>query len=86
MPAALDLWRIAPTHPTAKQWSRALEGRTPANAGLAPLPLPMIAAKAHARNFVTGAMTHAFSAGMVAGDVPCRRADMGRRYRCAGRA
>ncbi len=29
--------------------------------GLAPLSLSMIAAKAHARNFVTGAMAHAFS-------------------------
>jgi CO/xanthine dehydrogenase Mo-binding subunit len=29
--------------------------------GLAPLSLPSIAAKAHARNDVTGAMTHAFS-------------------------
>ena len=29
--------------------------------GLAPLSLPMIAAKAHARNDVTGAMAHAFS-------------------------
>ena len=29
--------------------------------GLAPLPLPAIAARAHARNFVTGAMAHGFS-------------------------
>src|SRR5258705_10544244 len=29
--------------------------------GLAPLPLPAVAAKAHARNGVTGAMAHAFS-------------------------
>jgi len=54
MAGALDLWRIAPTHPTAKQGSRALEGRTPANAGFGAATLPMIAAKAHARNFVTG--------------------------------
>jgi CO/xanthine dehydrogenase Mo-binding subunit len=61
-PAALDLWRIAPTHPTAKRWEAARwkDGRL-LMPGLASLPLPMIAAKAHARNFVTGAMTHAFS-------------------------
>jgi CO/xanthine dehydrogenase Mo-binding subunit len=61
-PAALDLWGIAPTHPTAKQWEAARwkDGHL-LMPGLAPLSLPMIAAKAHARNFVTGAMAHAFS-------------------------
>jgi CO/xanthine dehydrogenase Mo-binding subunit len=61
-PAALDLWGIAPTHPTAKQWQAARwkDGQL-LMPGLAPLSLPMIAAKAHARNFVTGAMAHAFS-------------------------
>jgi CO/xanthine dehydrogenase Mo-binding subunit len=61
-PAALDLWGIAPTNPTAKQWEAARwkDGHL-LMPGLAPLSLPMIAAKAHARNFVTGAMAHAFS-------------------------
>jgi CO/xanthine dehydrogenase Mo-binding subunit len=61
-PAALDLWGIAPTHPTAKQWEIARwEDGHLLMPGLAPLSLSMIAAKAHARNFVTGAMAHAFS-------------------------
>ncbi len=61
-PAALDLWGIAPTHPTAKQWEAARwkDGHL-LMPGLAPLSLPSIAAKAHARNVVTGAMAHAFS-------------------------
>jgi CO/xanthine dehydrogenase Mo-binding subunit len=61
-PAALDLWGIAPTHPTAKQWEAARwkDGNL-LMAGLAPLALPAIAAKAHARHDVTGAMAHAFS-------------------------
>jgi len=61
-PAALDLWRIAPTNPTAKQWEAARwkDGYL-LMPGLAPLSLPSIAAKAHARNDVTGAMAHAFS-------------------------
>ena len=61
-PAALDLWGIAPTNPTAKQWEAARwkDGRL-LMPGLAPLSLPMIAARAHARNYVTGAMAHAFS-------------------------
>src|SRR5258705_9969948 len=61
-PAALDLWGIAPTHPTARQWEAARwkDGHL-LMPDLAPLSLPSIAAKAHARNFVTGAMAHAFS-------------------------
>ena len=61
-PAALDLWGIAPTHPTAKQWEAARwkDGNL-LMPGLAPLALPAIAAKAHARHDVTGAMAHAFS-------------------------
>ena len=61
-PAALDLWGIAPTNPTAKQWEAARwkDGHL-LMPGLAPLSLPSIAAKAHARNDVTGAMAHAFS-------------------------
>src|SRR5712672_1173445 len=63
-PAALDLWGIAPTHPTAKQWEAARwkDGHL-LMPSLAPLALPMIAAKSHARNFVTGATAHAFSRG-----------------------
>jgi CO/xanthine dehydrogenase Mo-binding subunit len=61
-PAALELWGIAPTHPTAKQWEAARwKDAQLLMPGLAPLSLPMIAAKAHARSFVTGAMAHAFS-------------------------
>jgi CO/xanthine dehydrogenase Mo-binding subunit len=61
-PAALELWGIAPTHPTAKQWEAARwkDGHL-VMPGLTPLALPAVAAKAHARNFVTGAMAHAFS-------------------------
>jgi CO/xanthine dehydrogenase Mo-binding subunit len=61
-PAALDLWGIAPTNPTAKQWEAARwkDGHL-LMPGLAQLSLPSIAAKAHARNDVTGAMAHAFS-------------------------
>ena len=61
-PAALELWGIAPTHPTAKQWEAARwkDGQL-VMPGLTPLALPALAAKAQARNFVTGAMAHAFS-------------------------
>ncbi|HUE09955.1 MAG TPA: molybdopterin cofactor-binding domain-containing protein [Steroidobacteraceae bacterium] len=61
-PAALDLWGIAPTHPTAKQWEAARwkDGNL-LMPGLGPLSLPAIAAKAHVRHDVTGAMAHAFS-------------------------
>src|ERR1700730_11067523 len=61
-PAALALWGIAPTNPTAKQWEAARwkDGHL-LMPGLAPLSLPPIATKAHARNDVTGAMAHAFS-------------------------
>jgi CO/xanthine dehydrogenase Mo-binding subunit len=61
-PAALELWGIAPTHPTARDWAKAQwkDGQL-VMPGLAPLALPAVAAKAHARNGVTGAMAHAFS-------------------------
>jgi CO/xanthine dehydrogenase Mo-binding subunit len=61
-PAALELWRIAPNDPRARQWSKAQwkDGQL-VLAGLAPLPLPALAATAHARNFVTGAAAHSFS-------------------------
>jgi CO/xanthine dehydrogenase Mo-binding subunit len=61
-PAALELWRIAADDPRAKDWAKAhwKDGQLVIS-GLAPLPLPALAAKAHARNLVTGAITHAFS-------------------------
>jgi CO/xanthine dehydrogenase Mo-binding subunit len=61
-PAALELWGIAPNDPRANQWENARwkDGQL-ILPGLAPLPLPAIAAKAHARNGVTGAMAHGFN-------------------------
>jgi CO/xanthine dehydrogenase Mo-binding subunit len=61
-PAACELWGIAPTDPKAKEWETARwqDGRL-VMPGLAPLALRAIAAKAHARNGVTGAMAHGFS-------------------------
>jgi CO/xanthine dehydrogenase Mo-binding subunit len=60
-PAALELWGIAPTDPRAKQWQAARwkDGQL-IMPGLASLALPAVAAKAHARNGVTGAMAHCF--------------------------
>ncbi|MEH2610462.1 xanthine dehydrogenase family protein molybdopterin-binding subunit [Bradyrhizobium sp. AZCC 1693] len=61
-PAALELWRIAPNDPRAKDWAKAQwkDGQLIVT-GLAPLPLPALAARAHARNLVTGAVAHSFS-------------------------
>jgi CO/xanthine dehydrogenase Mo-binding subunit len=61
-PAALELWSIAPNDPKAKQWETArwIDGQL-VMPGLPPLSLPAVAAKAHARNGVTGAMAHAFN-------------------------
>ena len=61
-PAALELWRIAANDPRAKDWAKAQwkDGQL-VMPGLAPLPLPTIAARAHARNLVTGAVAHSFS-------------------------
>ena len=61
-PAALELWRIAPNDPRAKDWAKAQwkDGQL-SMPGLAPLPLPALAATAHARNLVTGAVAHSFS-------------------------
>jgi CO/xanthine dehydrogenase Mo-binding subunit len=61
-PAALELWRIAPNDPRAKDWAKAQwkDGQL-VLPGLAPLPLPAVAARAHARNLVTGAVAHSFS-------------------------
>jgi hypothetical protein len=48
--------------PSAKQWwSARWQDRHLLMPGLAPLPLSALAARAHARNFVTGAMAHSFS-------------------------
>ena len=61
-PAALELWGVAATDPSAKQWwSARWQDRHLLMPGLAPLPLSALAARAHARNFVTGAMAHSFS-------------------------
>jgi CO/xanthine dehydrogenase Mo-binding subunit len=61
-PAALELWHIAPSDPRTKDWAKASwnDGQltTP---GLMPLSLPVLSATAHARQFVTGAVTHSFS-------------------------
>jgi len=60
-PAALALWHIAAGDPRARQWAKASwkDGQL-IMPGLAPLELPALAAAAHARNFVTGAMAHGF--------------------------
>jgi CO/xanthine dehydrogenase Mo-binding subunit len=61
-PAALELWRIAPGDPKAKDWEKARwkDGQL-VMPGLKPLPLQAVAARAHARNGVTGAMAHGFN-------------------------
>ena len=61
-PAALELWGIAQNDPRAKQWEAARwkDGQL-TMPGLAPLSLAALAAKAHAQNGVTGAMTHGFN-------------------------
>jgi CO/xanthine dehydrogenase Mo-binding subunit len=61
-PAALELWCIPPADQRAKQWERAVwKDRQLTLPGLPSLALPALAARAHARNFMTGAMTHGFS-------------------------
>jgi CO/xanthine dehydrogenase Mo-binding subunit len=61
-PAALELWRIAPGDPKARDFAKASwkDGQLTLP-GLPPLSLPALAAAAHARNFVTGAIAHGFS-------------------------
>ena len=61
-PAALELWGIAPKDPKASEWKTARwrDGQL-VMPELAPLALPAVAAKAHARNGVTGAMAHGFN-------------------------
>jgi CO/xanthine dehydrogenase Mo-binding subunit len=61
-PAALELWGIARTDPRAAQWDRTVwRDRKLTMPGLAPLDITMLAAKAHARSGVTGAMVHGFN-------------------------
>ncbi|WP_213291256.1 hypothetical protein, partial [Bradyrhizobium sp. sGM-13] len=61
-PAALDIWRISSNDPRAKAWAKAQwKDRQLVMPGLAPLPLSALAARAHARNLVTGAVAHSFS-------------------------
>ena len=61
-PAALELWGIAPKDRRANQWQTARwkDGQL-VMPGLPSLALPAIAARTHARNGVTGAMTHGFN-------------------------
>ena len=61
-PAALDLWGIPTSDPRARQWQAAkwVDGKLTL-ASLAPLALPEIAARAHARKGVTGAVVHGFN-------------------------
>jgi CO/xanthine dehydrogenase Mo-binding subunit len=61
-PAALDLWRIAPKDRRAAQWQAARwsDGQL-TMPGLPPLALTDVAAHAHAKNGVTGAMAHGFN-------------------------
>ena len=61
-PAALELWGIAPKDPKASEWKTARwrDGQL-VMPELPPLALPAVAAKAHARNGVTGAMAHGFN-------------------------
>jgi CO/xanthine dehydrogenase Mo-binding subunit len=61
-PAALELWRIPSSDPRAKDFTKASwkDGQL-TMAGLQPLTLPALAATAHKRNFVTGAIAHSFS-------------------------
>lgn len=61
-PAALALWRIAPRDPRANEFEKAQwkDGQL-TMPGLPPLPLAKLAATAHARNLVTGAVAHGFS-------------------------
>ena len=61
-PAALDLWRIGPKDSRAAQWQTARwkDGQLTAP-GLSPLALANVAARAHAKNGITGAMAHGFN-------------------------
>src|SRR5215207_6670530 len=61
-PAALDLWGIARTDPLARRLDDARwRDRKLALPGLAPLDLADVAAKAHERGGIIGAMVHGFN-------------------------
>lgn len=61
-PAALELWGIARTDPRAGHWDRARwEDRKLTLSGMPPLDLAAVAAKAHARRGIVGAMVHGFN-------------------------
>jgi CO/xanthine dehydrogenase Mo-binding subunit len=61
-PAALELWGIRKTDPRARQWNSARwQNRKLMMSGVAPLDLGVVAAKAHARGGVIGAMVHGFN-------------------------
>jgi CO/xanthine dehydrogenase Mo-binding subunit len=61
-PAALELWGIATRDPKARDWEKARwkDGQL-VMPGLPPLSQASVAARAHARNGVTGAMAHGFN-------------------------
>ncbi|MCC8982099.1 xanthine dehydrogenase family protein molybdopterin-binding subunit [Bradyrhizobium acaciae] len=61
-PAALELWHIGKADPRARQWDKARwQGGQLVLDDLAPQPLSQLAATAHKRGFVTGAVAHSFS-------------------------
>jgi CO/xanthine dehydrogenase Mo-binding subunit len=61
-PAALDLWGIARTDALTRRWDDARwRDRKLAMPGLAPLDLADVAAKAHERGGIIGAMVHGFN-------------------------
>jgi CO/xanthine dehydrogenase Mo-binding subunit len=61
-PAAMELWRIPSSDPRKKDFAKARwkDGQL-SMPGLPALELPALAAAAHARNLVTGAIAHSFS-------------------------
>jgi CO/xanthine dehydrogenase Mo-binding subunit len=61
-PAALEFLHISPAEPRARDWAKArwMDGQL-IMPDLMPLGLPALAATAHARGFVTGAIAHSFS-------------------------
>ncbi len=61
-PAALELWHIPSSDPRAKDFANARwKDDQLTMPGLTPLALPALAAAAHARSLVTGAIAHSFS-------------------------